>query len=191
MLTGLTGLFEFLINIVFQILGFIFMFRFFMRLVGIDYYHPMFQMINRFTYPIINPLLRVIPSYRTFETASFLILILLSMIKLTLEALLGGSPFPHVLGLFLWALGDLASSMINFFVFLIVINAIMSWLSPAYNPAVDVILRLCEPLLRPVRRFVPMLAGFDISPLIVIVLLLVLDYMVVQPYTNFAVRLAF
>lgn len=182
---------EFLINLVFQLVGFLFLFRLFMRLIGVDYYHPLFQMIHRATSPIVKPLTRVLPSVGQFETATLFILIVLTMLKLLSQAKLGGAPFPHLFGLFLWAIGDLASGVINFFFYLILINALLSWVSNGFNPAMDVISRLCDPLLRPARQFVPTLGGFDISPIVVIAVLMLFNILVVQPYTSFAVRLAF
>ncbi|MNY82939.1 YGGT family protein [compost metagenome] len=46
----------------------------------------------------------------------------------------------------------------------------MSWVQ-ARSPLADVIARLCEPILRPFRRLIPLMGGFDLSPLVVLVLL--------------------
>jgi YggT family protein len=188
---ALMTVFEFLLNLFFQIVEFLFMFRLFMRLVGIDPYHPMALMIQRATSPVVTPLMRVLPTIRQFETSTLVILLVLTMIKLVSEAALGGSPFPHLIGLTLWTVGDLTATIINFFFYLIVINALMSWIATGYNPATDVIGRLCEPLLRPARHFIPTLGGFDISPIIAIAVLMIVNYLIVQPWINVAVRLAF
>jgi YggT family protein len=41
----------------------------------------------------------------------------------------------------------------------------------ADSPIVDVIDRLCAPLLRPFRRVIPLVGGFDLSPLALLVVL--------------------
>ena len=53
---------------------------------------------------------------------------------------------------------------------LLIVYAVMSWVQ-SRSPVADTIARLCEPLLRPVRRFVPLLGGIDLSPLVLLVLL--------------------
>ncbi|MGD8229180.1 MAG: YggT family protein [Desulfobacteraceae bacterium] len=54
----------------------------------------------------------------------------------------------------------------GFFSILIIIGALLSWVSPdPSNPVVQAIYGISEPLLRPFRRFVPVLGGVDISPI--------------------------
>jgi YggT family protein len=54
----------------------------------------------------------------------------------------------------------------GFFSLLIIIGAVLSWVSPdPSNPIVQAIYGINEPLLRPFRRFVPVLGGLDISPI--------------------------
>ena len=70
--------------------------------------------------------------------------------------------------------------LLNIFEFMIIIVAIMSWLIAfgvinIYNSGVravyDGLNGVLEPLLRPIRRFVPIAGGLDISPLILIILI--------------------
>ncbi|MFC1531977.1 YggT family protein [Thermodesulfobacteriota bacterium] len=55
----------------------------------------------------------------------------------------------------------------GFFSLVIIVGALLSWVSPdPYNPVVQAIYGISEPLLAPFRRFVPNLGGLDISPII-------------------------
>jgi YggT family protein len=55
----------------------------------------------------------------------------------------------------------------GFFSLVIIVGALLSWVSPdPYNPIVQAIYGISEPLLAPFRRFVPGMGGFDISPVI-------------------------
>jgi YggT family protein len=57
----------------------------------------------------------------------------------------------------------------GFFSLIIIIGALLSWVSPdPYNPVVQAIYGISEPLLRPFRRFVPLLGGIDVSPIVAI-----------------------
>jgi YggT family protein len=73
-------------------------------------------------------------------------------------------------------------------IWIIIIQAILSWLIAfnvinTYNDFVRSVAmtldRLTEPMLRPIRRFVPAVGGIDLSPLILILLLIALrDYLI-------------
>ncbi len=55
----------------------------------------------------------------------------------------------------------------GFFSLMILIGVFLSWVSPdPSNPVVQAIYGISEPLLSPFRRFVPLLGGLDISPII-------------------------
>ena len=49
---------------------------------------------------------------------------------------------------------------------LILVRALISWVNPdPFNPIVQFLYRVTEPILSPIRRFLPMMA-FDLSPII-------------------------
>jgi uncharacterized protein YggT (Ycf19 family) len=67
-------------------------------------------------------------------------------------------------------LRDLAETIIQFYTVAILVYAVLSWVAPgARSPAMDLLSRLCEPLLAPVRRLLPSLGGLDLSPLIILI----------------------
>jgi YggT family protein len=52
------------------------------------------------------------------------------------------------------------------YLFVIFLNAILSFLAPEnYSPAQSLLNSICEPVLRPIRRHIPSVAGLDLSPL--------------------------
>ena len=60
--------------------------------------------------------------------------------------------------------------MLSGLIGLLLVFAVLSWVQPG-SPVLQVLGRLCEPLLRPLRRFIPLVGGVDLSPLAVMVLL--------------------
>ena len=85
------------------------------------------------------------------------------------------------------ALLFLFDAIIGLIIFVVIINAIVSWLIAfevinVRNANVYRIVRtldaLTEPLLRPIRRFMPNLGGIDLSPIILILLLQALKILV-------------
>jgi YggT family protein len=80
----------------------------------------------------------------------------------------------------MYAFLNLVSTVISIYVWLLIAQAILSWLVAfgivnRYNRVVatigDFLWRVTEPLLRPIRRVLPDLGGIDISPVILILLL--------------------
>jgi YggT family protein len=77
------------------------------------------------------------------------------------------------------------------YMWILIIRALISWVNPdPYNPIVRFLYRATEPVLRPVRRLIPMgNIGIDISPVIVILAIIFLQKFVVQSIIEFAFRL--
>jgi len=72
----------------------------------------------------------------------------------------------------LWVLLRLISTMLYLYMLSIFLYVILSWIAPGgYHPISRVLMDLNEPLLRPVRRFLPAIAGLDLSPMLVIILI--------------------
>src|SRR5712671_3569558 len=87
-----------------------------------------------------------------------------------------------------YALLNLISTLITIYIWLLIAQAVLSWLLAfgivnRYNRVVamvgDVLWRITEPALRPIRSVLPDLGGIDISPVILILLLVFLQRLVV------------
>jgi len=82
------------------------------------------------------------------------------------------------MGSIIYWLVDLLSFAVRIYTFLIIIRAIISWVRPdPYNPIVQILYKLTEPVLQPIRRIMFKNmgnVGFDFSPIIAILLLNVL-----------------
>lgn len=69
-------------------------------------------------------------------------------------------------------IGRLLNFLIGLYIWLIIIRALMSWFNPdPYNRLVRVIIDLTEPFLGAIRRFLPSMGGFDLSPVAAIAIL--------------------
>ena len=75
----------------------------------------------------------------------------------------------------------LIDSLVSIYIWILIINALLSWLI-AFNvlntsnrlvySLLDISYKMTDPLLRPIRNFLPSLGGIDISPVILILLLM-------------------
>jgi len=79
-------------------------------------------------------------------------------------------------------LGGIVHSLINVYIWIVIIGALLTWVRPdPYNPIVQIIYRLTEPAYRLVRKMMPtVFNGLDLAPLILVVLLQVLDVILVN-----------
>ena len=57
----------------------------------------------------------------------------------------------------------------------LLVMAIMSWVSQGRSPIEYVLIQLADPLLRPIRRLLPAMGGIDFSPMILVLLLYVIN----------------
>lgn len=150
-----------------------------------DYHNPLVRIIIRATQIPIKFLRLYIPSVGRWDSATIVLLILLTVIKILLISLLQGIALEGVL-LIRWLLADIFSLFITLFSASIIIQAILSWVTPhgTDNPISPLINRMNAPLLRPIRKWLPPLAGLDLSPLIALIALQVLSMLVLPWLTG-------
>ena len=72
-----------------------------------------------------------------------------------------------------FSLVNLLFTLINIYMWAIIISALLSWVNPdPHNPLVQFLRRITEPVLRPLRALAPPhKIGFDVSPLIAVLLI--------------------
>jgi YggT family protein len=77
--------------------------------------------------------------------------------------------------------------VLNIYMWVIIIRALLSWVNPdPYNPIVQFLTRITEPVLRPLRKLVPTWKlGVDLSPLIAILIIYFLEIAVVDTLARF------
>jgi len=95
-----------------------------------------------------------------------------------------------VLGNLLITIGRLLNFAIGVYIWLIIIRALLSWFNPdPFNKFVQLLNDITDPVLRPVRRLLPLNLGFDISPIIVIILLYFTQSFIARTIIDLGVRL--
>jgi YggT family protein len=95
-----------------------------------------------------------------------------------------------VLGNFIIALAKVIDIVLTLYMWVIIFRALISWVNPdPYNQIVIFLYRVTEPVLRPIRRILPMRnVGIDISPIIVILIIVFLQYFLVETIIQLAHR---
>ncbi|KEA46259.1 YggT family protein [Campylobacter mucosalis] len=93
-----------------------------------------------------------------------------------------------ILSTFLMAIAEIVSTVINIYVWVIIISALISWVRPdPYNPVVQLLMRLTEPVYSFIRKFVPtVFGGIDLAPVIVLLALKFIDLFFIKLLYAFA-----
>ncbi|MCG6941899.1 MAG: YggT family protein [Thiohalocapsa sp.] len=155
--------------------------RFLLQWARADFYNPISQFVVKLTSPVLRPLRKVIPGFRGLDIASLVLAWLLQALELMLLAMLFGLGLRPLAAL-AWAIPALFGLVISIFLFAILIRVILSWVSPdPYNPAIDLLNRLTDPILVPAQRLLPPISGIDLSPMVAMVGLVLLQMLLLPP----------
>ena len=163
----------FLLDVIVGLLGGACLLRLYMQYNRVPFGNPLGRFVFAITDWIVMPLRRIVPSYKRWDLASPIAAWLLVLLKFVLLWALAGAlgrfailPLVSLIGLLQLAVSGLTA--------LLVVYAILSWVPGANSVLLDLIGRLAEPLVRPFRRFIPLIGGVDLSPLAAIVVLQVI-----------------
>lgn len=159
---------KFLIETLFDLYLMVIMLRIWLQLTRADFYNPLSQLVVKATQPVVGPLRRFVPSIGRLDTASVLFALAVSFAKLSVVSLAVSQnwyPIPFLI----FTPFDLAIQALNLMFYVLLLRAILSFVSQGSSPVEYVLMQLTEPMLRPVRSIIPPLGGFDLSVLVVII----------------------
>src|SRR5262249_16346374 len=124
----------------------------------------------------------IIPGYKGIDFAIIILAFVLEVIALSLIVWLRLDHLPRMDGTLLWALGTVLNQIIDILFYALIIRVILSWLGVTLqNPFYEIVYLLTEPLLKPIRRFVPLIANFDFSPIIVAIIVKFIGIVLIVP----------
>lgn len=166
-----------LLNFAFSAFTLLLLARFFMQMQRVPFHNQLGQFVLTTTDWIVRPLRRVVPGLWGMDMASLLPAWICQIVYVAIELALRGVPFGGgggvAIGLLGMGLVELTRMAIYLVFALVLVSALMSWFAP-HAPAAPMIRRLAEPLLRPFRRIIPLVANVDLSPLVLLLLLQVI-----------------
>ena len=162
----------FLINLVFGLYLAAVMLRFLLQTIRADFYNPICQFLITVTNPALKPLRRWVPGYMGIDWPSILLMILLQLLEICLVALLISGHIPSLLSIPVIIASKLLGLLIWVYIIIIIIQAVISWIQPgSYSPFTVLLYQLSDPLVRPIRRYIPATGGIDWSPFVILILL--------------------
>ncbi len=140
--------------------------------------------IRRLTDPLISPVRRALagfgvdPKYAPLVTILVTILLgwfslqLVSSLANTLAGILSSLDKRAVVPI----IGYVLYGLLSFYSLLIFIRIVFSWVTASYaNRLMRFLVNVTEPLLGPLRRMIPPVGGFDISPIVAFIIVWLLQ----------------
>jgi len=158
---------NFLVNTLFDLYIMVILLRVWLQVARADFYNPFSQFIVKATQPIVAPLRRVIPSLGGWDCATIVFGYVVACLKVVSLSLIMNMAFdPAVIAIS--GLVILLTAVFKIIFWVLVLRAILSWVSQGRNPIEAVMHQLSEPLLAPVRRIIPPIGGLDLSMIVVL-----------------------
>lgn len=167
---------QFLIRTLSDLFVLVLLLRFYLQLARLPFRDPLAQFVMAVTNWAVLPTRRLLPSIKSYDTATMAVAWLTSLLAIVAILLLGPLPYnfasPHNwLMLTLLAILTLFSQSLYLLMGAVLVQAIMSWVNP-YNPLSTVLGSLTRPFLAPFAR--ARVGGVDLSPLILLLIVQVL-----------------
>lgn len=164
----LHSIFTLIIDTIASVLAGVLLLRFWMQVVRVRPPSSLAQFTFQLTDWLVRPLRRVLPGIGGFDWASlvgaFLIAVLSMVVDIWLVSQLS------IQTVLLLSLLRLLQWMFYGLMGLILIEVVFSWVNP-HAPLAPFVRALNDPLMRPLRRIIPLIGNIDLSPLVALVLL--------------------
>jgi len=163
---------SFLISTLFDIYIMVVILRIWLQAARADFYNPFSQFVVKATQPVVGPLRRVIPSVGSLDLATILFGYVLCILKyVALILIASGGSVVFSADFLLLGLLSLIKAAGGLLFWVLLLRAILSWVSQGRSPVEYVFHQLTEPMLAPIRRVIPVMGGFDLSVLVLFIVL--------------------
>lgn len=165
-----------ILNTLFTLGLYIVILRLWMQFVQVNYYNPCTQFIIKATQPIIRPLRKILPPIGRFDTACLVLLYIIALIKVLVLYKFNAINAPLFdVRYLLYSLYAILHAVGHLIFWLLLIRAVLSWFSQDNSPIEAILYQLTEPFVAPIRRFIPPIGNIDISFMIVVFVLVILN----------------
>jgi YggT family protein len=162
-----------LVETVFSFFVYMLLARFHFQWLRVPFRNPVGEFLIACTNWLVLPVRRIVPGLAGLDVATLLLAWLAQALGLWAVAAIAGAS-PAVAPVLAVAAVDLVRFSVNILIFAIFLQVAFSWINPdaPMAPFFDLITR---PFLRPLRRVVPPVGRIDLTPLVLLVILYVLQ----------------
>lgn len=157
-----------------------------MQWVRADFRNPIVQFVVTVTNPPVVPLQKFLAPIYKIDSATLAVFVLLQFIVIGVLSSLSCIATPDIITLFWLAVIRGLRLILNMYFFLIFGYVLMSWIAGgSYNPSLamlgNMLRELVGPVMRPVQKLIPPIAGWDLSPIFVLIGLGAFTRMLLSP----------
>jgi YggT family protein len=164
----LYSIFTLIVDTVAGVLAGVLLLRFWMQAIRVRPPAAVAQFIFQLSDWLVRPMRRLVPGIRGYDWSSLVGAFLVAVLVMVIHVWM--MPFFSVPAVFLFAFQRLLQWIIYGFIGSLILEAIFSWVNPR-APLAPFVRALNDPLLRPLRRLIPLVGNIDLTPLVVLVLL--------------------
>lgn len=145
--------------------------RFLAQLCGVSPYNPISTGLRSITDPIVAPINRLVPAGKRLNIGAVIALIVCQVIYIAVMlALISRFDAFNVLQSLIWSTLGAAGLLINIVFYSVLAMIVVSFIAPQSNhPAVEFVWQLTEPVMAPLRNFIPSMGGLDFSPIVLFI----------------------
>jgi len=167
-ITVLNSILTLIVDSIAGVLGGVLLLRFWMQVVRVRPPTSIGQFTFQLTDWLVRPLRRILPGVGGYDWASLIGAFAVIVVAVAIDLAVMTRISPQYLVLL--SLLRLCEWVFYGFMGLIIIEAVFSWVNP-HAPLAPFIGALNDPLLRPLRRVIPLIGNIDLSPLVALILL--------------------
>ncbi|MES2605316.1 MAG: YggT family protein [Pseudomonadota bacterium] len=158
--------------------------RFLLQAARADFYNPICQAIVKATSPLLNPLRRIVPSWRRLDLASLVLALILASLATALMVFSTGNTLP-IGTIVSWALVGLVGLTLNIYFWAMIVTVVASFIAPhSGHPILLIIYQLLQPFYKLAHRILPPMGGLDFSPLLLMLTIKVIEILVLGPLAS-------
>jgi len=168
-----------------------FVLRLGMQWVRADFRNPIVQFVLTVTNPLVMPLQRFSPRLYKVDTATLVVYVALQWVAVAILAQLTCVTMPDMLTLLGLTIIRGLRMILNVYFFLIFGYVLMGWVAQGgQNPSIamlsGLLRQLAQPVMAPLQRLIPPIAGWDLSPIFILLLLGAVTRMLYGPAQQIA-----
>lgn len=168
----------YLISTVFDLYIMIVLLRIWLQATRADFYNPFSQFIVKATQPVLKPLRRIIPSIGSIDVATLLFAYVLGVLEYTLFMLIASHGVVVFMPSYLLIGLLIVVKKAGYLLFwILILRAILSWISQGRSPIEYVMYQLTEPFVSPIRKILPSLGGLDLSFIVILFILQFINHL--------------
>ena len=159
---------SFLVDTAVTLFVFLLLLRFHFQWLRVPFRNPVGEFVLATTSWMVMPVRRFVPGLAGLDLSTVFLAWIIQVLGLWIEGGIRGAD-PGLAGLLLVAALDLVRYSLYILVAAVIIEVVFSWINPG-TPVAPVLAAVTRPFLRPLRRYIPPVGQFDLTPLVLVVL---------------------